>query len=371
THWFDIIVSFEFKKTNNPSRVQDVHRKHALKPVLKINNPLLHQNEQKMVWNLHSVMHEDLLRRLALGIMVEDVSMRLWYHSHALLVMSEPIDSTTAINNIISLFSLVGSKTKVELGWDPTVKHIIVDGKTQYKFEIDKQFFTTMHPLSTLGADAMVRHGTRVYKALDEHGNLVAIKDSWQDEDYEPEGKILEMIFQDIWKSFMKEVKTAERYFMRVWVYKDVHVSSQIDKMLNPGDGTWVEINNQPILFITILPEKHHSSSVGHIPDCSHPLPRITQCAPHLSHEVPIKIYTHTVYHDVGIMLTNMTSLCDCFSCLSNSGKALYYTHKASWVHHNFSVTNVFWVPEGDAWVGKLSDFEFAKKVNSEISHNV
>ena len=40
-------------------------------------------------------------------------------------------------------------------------------------------------------------------------------------------------------------------------------------------------------------------------------------------------------------------------------------------MHRDFSVANVLWVEESDAWVGKLSDFEFAKKVDSGISHDV
>ena len=40
-------------------------------------------------------------------------------------------------------------------------------------------------------------------------------------------------------------------------------------------------------------------------------------------------------------------------------------------MHRDFSVANVLWVKDGDACVGKLSDFEFAKKVDSEISHEV
>jgi len=73
-----------------------------------------------------------------------------------------------------------------------------VGGEIQYKFKINNQFFITMCTLATLSADAMVSCGTWIYEAQDKHGNIVAIKDSWQNEDHEPEGKILEMIFEDI-----------------------------------------------------------------------------------------------------------------------------------------------------------------------------
>jgi hypothetical protein len=41
--------------------------------------------------------------------------------------------------------------------------------------------------------------------------------------------------------------------------------------------------------------------------------------------------------------------------------------HKAGWVYRDFSVGNVIWV-EG---VGKLGDFEYAKKIDSNTSHDV
>lgn len=206
----------------------------------------------------------------------------------------------------------------MELGWDPTVERIIVEGRIQYKFKIGNQFFITTRPLATFGADAMVGRGTRVYEARDEHGNIVAIKDSWRDEDREPEGKILEMIFEDIRAKFgEKEAKAAERYFVRVRVYEDVHVSGETDKTLNPGEGgNWVDIPDQPILS-----ETRHSSSIGHIPDCGHPPSQAVQRAPHQSNNIPCRTHARTVFWDVGITLMDVTCLANCFSCLYDSGR--------------------------------------------------
>lgn len=61
-------------------------------------------------------------------------------------------------------------------------------------------------------------------------------------------------------------MKAVERYFIRVWVYKDVHVSSETNKTLTPGeDGEWINIDDQPILS-----ERCHSSSISHVPDSGH-----------------------------------------------------------------------------------------------------
>ncbi|KAF8550293.1 hypothetical protein OG21DRAFT_1525237 [Imleria badia] len=129
--------------------------------------------------------------------------LRLWYSHRAFVAVSAPIDFTTDINDVISLFYMVGiqSMNKEELGWDPT--------EIRYEFNIGKQSFTTMRPLAVYGADASVWRSTRVYKAQDENGNIIAIKDSWRDEDHEPEGAILEKIFDDI-RDKLGEKEAAE-----------------------------------------------------------------------------------------------------------------------------------------------------------------
>ncbi|KAF8135547.1 hypothetical protein EV363DRAFT_1294404 [Boletus edulis] len=104
-------------------------------------------------------MRKDPFRWFAFGITVEDdTDMRIWYHSHTLLTASEPINFMTpsvlsviieAIDDNITLFYLVGNKMKEELGWDPTIEHIIV--------KVESNTYV------------MVGHDTQVYKAQDEH----------------------------------------------------------------------------------------------------------------------------------------------------------------------------------------------------------
>lgn len=50
---------------------------------------------------------------------------------------------------------------------------------------------------------------------------------------------------------------------------------------------------------------------------------------------------------------------------------ALYYLHKAGWVHRDFSIGNVIWVVDDNVGIGKLGDFEYAKEVDSVTSHDV
>ncbi|KAI9462725.1 hypothetical protein HD554DRAFT_1444130 [Boletus coccyginus] len=309
-----------------------------------------------MKWSLYNIMREDPLRRFTFGITVEGTHMRFWCSNRAFLAVSLPINFVTEIDNVISLFYLIGSKTKVELGWDPTVERICDRVPDRYKFTIGNQQFTTTRPLATYGADTMVGRGTRVYEAQDENGNIVAIKDSWRVEDCEPEGAILEKILEDIRdKLGENKVTEAERYFVRVRVYEDVAVSGKTDKTLileNEEDVEWITIDADPWLSNSC-----RTSRAGRIPDSG-------------CYKILCRIHTRTVFWDIGIPVTDVPLLADSFSCLSDARRALYYLHKAGWVHRDFSVGNVLWVGRDDHG-GKLTDFEFAKKVDSELSDDI
>ena len=87
------------------------------------------------------------------------------------------------------MISLLLGWESERLGWGPTVEHICAGKETQYKFTIGKQIFTTTRLLAMYGADVIIGRGTWVYKTQDENGDIVAIKDSWQDEDRELEGR--------------------------------------------------------------------------------------------------------------------------------------------------------------------------------------
>lgn len=86
-------------------------------------------------------------------------------------------------------------------------------------------------------------------------GLTTSIASEWMENDMEPAQHYAWGPWDDLWRLHIqvnlgeKEVETAKRYFVRVQVYKDVHVSGKINKSLNPGeDGEWIDINDQPIL---------------------------------------------------------------------------------------------------------------------------
>ncbi|KAG2138992.1 hypothetical protein DEU56DRAFT_801200, partial [Suillus clintonianus] len=337
-HWFDIAVPFEFKKEDTRS---------------------LRDDEEKIVWSLHSIMREDLLRRFVFGITMEDTQLRLWLSNRAFLAVTEPINFFKNIDGVISLFYALGSasvcSTMKELGWDPTVERIRDGEGFQYKFTIGDEVFTTTHELAIYGADSMVGSGTRVYEATDAEGKKVAVKDSWREAGRQSEGEILENILASCAEKLQpEELADAKGHFVGVRIWKDVIIDETRDETLDPmvadeHNCTWVSIDLNSIFSATAC------------------IPTQLDVIARKDTGIPRRVHTRTVFHDVGVAVKDVTCLADILTCLSGALLALYYMHKAGWVHRDFSVGNVIWV----GGIGKLGDFEYAKKTDSNTTHDV
>ncbi|KAG1757080.1 hypothetical protein EDB19DRAFT_1865936 [Suillus lakei] len=339
-HWFDIAVPFEFKKARDRESLRD--------------------DEEKIVWSLHSIMHEDLRRRFAFGITMEDTQLRLWLSNRAFLAVTEPIDFLQNIDGVISLFYALGSgsgsSAMKELEWDLTVKRIRDGEGFQYKFTIGDEVFTTTREIATYSADSMVGRGTHVYEATDAEGTKVVVKDSWREAGRQSEGEILESILTSCAEKLRaEELADARRHFVGVRLWKDVIIDDTLDEMLDPmvaeehnRTWKWVSINHNPSVSVT-----PHLPSTGNVPDSDTGIPR--------------RVHTHTIFLDVGVALNDITTLADILGCIRSFNLALYYMHKAGWVHRDFSVGNAIWV----GGEGKLGDFEYAKKIDSNTSNDV
>ncbi|KAG2070470.1 hypothetical protein BDR04DRAFT_1118335 [Suillus decipiens] len=230
-------------------------------------------------------MHEDLHHHFAFGITMEDMQLRLWLSNCVFLAVMEPINF--------------------------------------FKFTIGNEVFTTTHELATYGADSMVGHGTCMYKATDAKGMKVALKDSWREAGHQSEGKILENILASNAKKLQaKELMDAKRHFIGVWLWKDVIINDAPDETLEPmlveeHNPTWVFIDLNPIISVT-----PHLPSTGDIPHSGQlstffpiQLGIIVQKDTGILH----RVHTRTIFHDVGVVLKDVTSLADNQNCLSGA----------------------------------------------------
>ncbi|KAG6370357.1 hypothetical protein JVT61DRAFT_12168 [Boletus reticuloceps] len=200
-HGWNITIPFEFKRKNKRDAKND--------------------NEAKIIWSLNNMMCEDPCRHFTLGITIEDKDMRIWCHNCAYLVALKLLDFTMKINVVIALFYLIACQDEVGLRWDPTVKCVYDGDKVQYKCTISSEVFTTIGELAMYGADAVLGHGTRVYKAKGKDGTA---KFGQQD---------------------------ARKYFVQVCISKDVEIFGKLDTALvfvGLDKLEWIDVDVEPVL---------------------------------------------------------------------------------------------------------------------------
>jgi hypothetical protein len=270
-----------------------------------------------------------------------------------------------------------------ELGCNPTVERIRDGEVFQYNFTIGDAVFTTTRELATYGADSMVGRGTRVYEATDAEGKKVSVKDSWREAGRQSEGEILKNILASCEEKLQPdELANAKRHFVGVRLCQDVAIDDTRDEtpmVAGEHNRTWMCIDLNPILST-----KPHLSSTGNVPDSGRLSATQLGNIARNGTGIPRRVHTRIIFHDVGVVLKDVTPLADILSCLSGALKgeqttvtllssvahstlALYYMHKAGWVHRNLSVGNAIWV----GGIGKLVDFEYAKKIDSDTSQDV
>jgi Fungal protein kinase len=167
--------------------------------------------------------------------------------------------------SFIRIVTSLSFASKIELGYDPTVKRILAQenqdqngGDTnkslegehqelgqriQYEFTVgDRTFVTTKTPLSDFRADFTEGRSTRVWRAYDKSDPLkaeVALKDIWMLSDAATEGELLCQIKGQL-------LPGEERYFLTVEVDGIVKVN-EID------DTTHTTIMRGPPTILTYL----------------------------------------------------------------------------------------------------------------------
>ncbi|KAF9230900.1 hypothetical protein BU15DRAFT_83049 [Melanogaster broomeanus] len=364
-HWDDIAVSFEFKKGSSEGDRTD--------------------NEKKIIWNLHSIMREDPCRRSSFGVTIENTQVRLWFTSRTVTVVSEPFNFFTDIDNLIYLFCSLIFANDVELGWDPTIERVLVDGKIQYEIgfydaEGSPAVYQTVKILSDFGADALRGRGTRVFKAFRKPKPqdtevarvYVVIKDAWRDSTRMREDEILKNILHDIETNLGPSAREdAKQYFLTVLHAEDVMIDNKIDDTLRllhheniPADSRWHDVGagkeKEPN-------RSTHTPSTGALP--SIPLHLTRRTLPAVKSEVVHhKIHFRAVFAELGEPIHTLKKLDEVLETLEHALKGLEYMHRAGWVHRDISSGNVLRCNHQS----KIADLEYAKSLTaSGESHDV
>ncbi|KAK1224860.1 hypothetical protein PQX77_012210 [Marasmius sp. AFHP31] len=192
----DSVTTVKFKKTTGKENLND--------------------NVRKLLENATHKMFSDPRRRFHSGITIEDTQMRFWYLSqlHHSTMTFLPIEnvSYSPFQNpkpfIHFLLAISSFATPAELGYDPTVVRLNVDGEWVYDYYVEHpkdrtQWHRTIESLDTHRAARFPGRGVRVWvvKLLDRNrrpyppgsaeDKRYVLKDYWFAMDSDSESKIL------------------------------------------------------------------------------------------------------------------------------------------------------------------------------------
>ncbi|KAI6032186.1 hypothetical protein BKA83DRAFT_4210425 [Pisolithus microcarpus] len=353
--WNDIAVSFEFKKGTGEEDCED--------------------DDEKVMWSLHHIMRSDPCRRSTFGVTIEDTQMRFWFTCRAITLVSKPFNFFTEPEHLIHFFCSLAFANEQQLGWDPTVQRVCVEGKPQYNITVctdegKETVYQTTKMISDFSADAMQGRGTRVFRVrlTLQNGQPVhnaqpfVLKDSWRELDRAREDEILVEIFDGLGKKYgTKKVSEARDYFLTVLAAGDVIMDGKKDKttsLLRDADELPPDFG---LPADDLLEWKPTRTGEGLAPKFSCVPPSVKKSKIHH------RIHYRLVFKEVCEPIHDLNRLDTVFKTLMDIHKALQLLHSIGWVHRDLSTGNVlYW-----GGMGKLADLEYAKHIDSSTTHEV
>ncbi|KAI6038241.1 hypothetical protein EDC04DRAFT_3113831 [Pisolithus marmoratus] len=343
----------------------------------KNSNPDSWNDIAKIVWSLHHIMRSDPCRRATFGVTIENTSMRFWFTCRAVMLVSESFNFLTVSKHLIYFFSSLAFANDHELGWDPTIRRVCVEGKPQYDITVhtddgEKLVYQTTRIISDYNADALRGRGTRIFEVCPMspdgkpmHGAEPGVlKDCWRDSDRDREDTILEKVFTHLRdKKGIEQANEARKYFLTVLAAGNVMVDGKID-----GTDSLLRVSNLPTDF-TSYPLPADESPRARPTRSSEGLTPSFPCAPGSAKHSKVhhRIHCRLVFEEVCQPIYELRSLDTVFETLQDAHKALEILHSVDWVHRDVSAGNVLRVGR----MGKLADLEYAKHMDSKTTHEV
>ncbi|KAI0084507.1 hypothetical protein BDY19DRAFT_524479 [Irpex rosettiformis] len=320
-------------------------------------------------------MREDDSRRFVIGYTIENTDMRLWFGSPYFFL------------------ALMFARAH-ELGYDPTMQpardgkrwsnqwditvHYVPEGDDDHlsgpidESKLRTVVLRTQKLESNIGAEAMRSRGTRVWQAriLGPNGRLgdrtVAIKDYWVDHDRLREATIRQRILDDVKTEEQKNI--LRRHLLTPLYSGDVVIAGQRDNthtLLRRGasvpKGTlYPTVHEDVSLTATTVPEDEPLApqGTGIIASRTEKLLKLITLHDKSHHRI--------VFAEVAITIEDIRSAKMVFDIARQATTALKAIHECGWVHRDISSGNILIVDD----IAKISDIEYAKKMNDESSHS-
>ena len=120
---------------------------------------------------------------------------------------------------------------------------------TSYRIRVNDKWYTTEEVLCNLAAEDIAGRATRVWKARDEQGDLVVLKDVWLDEGRMPEHDVQKELLGS--EKDERYVKLVKRHLFTIVAHEKLQVDGAVDntrdtimRSLSPRkDGEFLKVN--------------------------------------------------------------------------------------------------------------------------------
>ncbi|GJE94402.1 hypothetical protein PsYK624_105710 [Phanerochaete sordida] len=346
----------------------------------------LNDDVEKTMWSMHQIMRDDPRRRFAYSFTIEDCVMRLWFCNRSTYAVSEPFHWFTEPEYLVRFFVALMYCSETELGWDPTMERIKVNGETQYKITVHDAktgqdlVYQTSELLSNVGTFNLRGRATRAWKAKlladgELTGSDVVIRDNWIDDDRPREADVVQRIIADVPD---EESRAAlANHTLHVLASGDVFIGTERDLTTtfeletDPTDptGTRLRMFAIPQVDEDAKAVDRKAATIrqlnSEVKNYHRNVYDLHSIAEHRAEQYSLKAHHRIVYEEVCVTLNAVKDLSEALWAIRAAALVLSIVHSAGWVHRDISAGNILILrsddPKKSATV-KLADFEYAKK---------
>ncbi|KDQ20883.1 hypothetical protein BOTBODRAFT_50929 [Botryobasidium botryosum FD-172 SS1] len=346
-NWNLVGATFEFKKTRTLLNWED--------------------NVKKILWSMAYIMANDCCRRFTFGVTVDNTAMRLWFCDRSGFVISDRFDFLKNPALVVRIFILLGTASQTELGYDPSITRIYVNGAEQLDIEVhsegETRTFRTLRLLSNSATDRVRSRATRVWVVheKDDPSKQLVLKDVWVEDDRRREGDI----YKEVLDSVQEEDKERARaHFLDPMCHGDVRV------VLRSGERV-VDNTRDTVRQGYIIPRAAFSASLFRISANTPLVSKVSNTddgsVPELSAGILDDIDGRTfharthyriVFDGVGVSAKDLMDMTKILKALEGAANGLDILDKYDLIHRDVSISNILLVNN----VGKIADFEFVQK---------
>ncbi|KAL0061692.1 hypothetical protein AAF712_011500 [Marasmius tenuissimus] len=350
----------------------------------KAGNENSDDNVEKLLGNSTHMLSSDPRRRFRFGITIEDTQMRLWYFSRALNYVTHDFNFITDPKPFIQFLMATSFATPAELGYDPTVVRLNVDGEWVYDYRVDHpedgtQWYRTVESLDTHRAARLPGRGVRVWvvKPLDRNrqaypsGSAMdkryVLKDYWLPIDSKSEKEISDAIVDAAVVKGRNEADVRKHLMtiMRDWVVSingrddnsDLHLRRKMPPSKYEEHILKHDLKTPPT-------QPQISGSVNSVPTGGLNMPEEKpQNDVRAGDNPPVfkpRVHRRLIFKEVGQPLNKIRDQKVLAQCLTEALEGDFYL--AEYVHRDISSGNLLRCKlDSGGYVCKISDLEYAR----------